>query len=237
MQINDAVVVGKKHWRDRNLHQLSIGSGRIAIETEQQREHFQDHIRLCQSSGVGHVCEHLASFTVSENGMLPVGTPINAAHFLPGQLIDTKSTSKDKGFQGVMKRWHFGGQSASHGTSLAHRSGGSIGQRKDPGKVWKGKKMAGQMGDKAVTVARLRVVKVDSALNLLYIKGTIPGPNGAIVKVRDTIYSRDQFATIPTVGQVGPPPFPTYRNEQLQSELEWSGPATDPLAVRYNLLA
>jgi large subunit ribosomal protein L3 len=106
---------------------------------------------------------------------LQPGTTIDARHFVPGQFIDIIATSNDKGFQGGMKRWGFGGQPASHGNSLAHRSIGSIGCAQTPGKVWKGKKMPGHMGNNQVTVMKLLLYKIDTERNLLFIKGSYPG--------------------------------------------------------------
>jgi large subunit ribosomal protein L3 len=132
-----------------------------------------------------------------------------------------------------MKRWGFKGQGASHGTSLSHRSGGSIGMRKDPGKVWKGKKMAGQMGGDYVTVLGLEVVKVDKEMDLIYVKGSIPGPKNTIVKVRDAAGKDDQFDPY-----TAPPPFPTRTQKELAelpAEMTAPAKAADPLAARYNL--
>jgi large subunit ribosomal protein L3 len=164
-----------------------------------------------------------------------VGTKLSALHFVPGQFVDVQGLSKAKGFQGVMKRWGFKGQSKSHGTSLSHRSAGSIGQRKDPGKVFKGKKMAGHMGGEYVTAMSLRVLKIDKQLDLIYVKGSVPGPDGSIIKIRDAIWKRDQFDPYTL-----PPPFPTADREKIDSspaELTIKSPegATDPLAVQYKL--
>lgn len=126
----------------------------------------------------------LVEFRVSEDNMLDVGVEITADHFVTGQLVDVSGTSIGKGFAGVMKRHNFGGLRATHGVSVSHRSHGSTGQRQDPGKVFKGKKMAGHMGAERVTVQNLEVVRVDAERNLLLIKGAVPGAEGGNLIVR-----------------------------------------------------
>ncbi|PCH37834.1 mitochondrial 50S ribosomal protein L3 [Wolfiporia cocos MD-104 SS10] len=124
-------------------------------------------------------------FPVTSDAHVPVGTTFSAIHFVPGQYVDVIANSIGKGFQGVMKRWNFKGLKASHGVSRAHRSGGTIGNNQDPGRVWPGKKMAGRMGNKRITTQNLTVVRVDSALDLIFVKGCVPGVDDAQVMVRD----------------------------------------------------
>jgi large subunit ribosomal protein L3 len=129
----------------------------------------------------------LAEFRVSADNMIEVGAEITADHFVPGQFVDVTGTSQGKGFQGAMKRWNFGGLRATHGVSVTHRAHGSTGQRQDPGKVFKGKKMAGHMGDTRVTTQNLVVVKTDAERGLLMIRGAVPGAKGGWVIVRDAV--------------------------------------------------
>ncbi len=117
--------------------------------------------------------------------LVPVGAEITADHFAPGQYIDIAGTSIGKGFAGAMKRWNFGGLRATHGVSVSHRSHGSTGQRQDPGKVFKNKKMAGHLGDERVSTQNLQVVRVDTARGLIFVKGSVPGANNSWVEVRD----------------------------------------------------
>jgi large subunit ribosomal protein L3 len=142
----------------------------------------------------------LQEFQVSEEGLLPLGTTLNALHFKPGQYVDVCGTSKGKGFQGVMKLHNFAGQPASHGNSKTHRHMGSTGQCQDPGKVFKGKKMPGRMGGRRVTRDNLWVVKIDTERNLLYLKGSVPGNAGGIVRITDARKKKP----------AEPLPFPTY---------------------------
>ncbi|MCJ8309124.1 MAG: 50S ribosomal protein L3 [Rhizobiaceae bacterium] len=129
----------------------------------------------------------LAEFRVSEDNMIDVGAQLSAEHFVAGQKVDVTGTSVGKGFAGAMKRHNFGGLRASHGVSVSHRSHGSTGQCQDPGKVFKGKKMAGHMGSTRVTTQNLEVVKTDAERGLLMIKGSVPGSKGSWIMVRDAI--------------------------------------------------
>ena len=129
----------------------------------------------------------LAEFRVEEDGLIPVGAEITADHFVAGQFVDVTGTSIGKGFQGVMKRWNFSGGRATHGNSLSHRVAGSTGQRQDPGKVFKGKKMAGHMGDVRVTTQNLEVVETDKERGLVLVRGAVPGTKGGWVLVRDAV--------------------------------------------------
>lgn len=127
----------------------------------------------------------LAEFRVAEDALLPVGQEIRADHFVAGQYIDVIGNTKGKGFAGVMKRWNFAGLEASHGVSVSHRSHGSTGQRQDPGRVFKNKKMAGHLGTERITAENLQIVQIDEKRNLLLVKGAVPGFDKAIVRVQD----------------------------------------------------
>ncbi len=129
----------------------------------------------------------LAEFRVSPDNLLEVGAELSAAHYVPGQYVDVAGITIGKGFQGAMKRHGFGGLPASHGVSISHRSHGSTGQRQDPGKVFKGKRMAGHMGDVRVTTQNLQVVKIDPARGLILVKGAVPGAKGGWVFVKDAV--------------------------------------------------
>ena len=129
----------------------------------------------------------VAEFRVSPENLIDVGAEITADHFVEGQFVDASGTSIGKGFAGGMKRHGFGGLRASHGVSINHRSHGSTGQCQDPGKVFKGKKMAGHMGDVSVTTQNLRVVKTDAERGLIMIRGAVPGAKGGWVLLRDAV--------------------------------------------------
>jgi large subunit ribosomal protein L3 len=129
----------------------------------------------------------LVEFRVSKEAMLEVGAELAADHFVAGQYVDVTGTTIGKGFAGVMKRHNFRGLPASHGVSVSHRSHGSTGNRQDPGRVFKNKKMAGHMGDVRVTIPNLTIVQVDADQGLLFVKGAIPGAQGSFVMVRDAV--------------------------------------------------
>ena len=123
----------------------------------------------------------------SEDNLLDIGSEITVEHFVAGQKVDVTGTSIGKGFQGVMKRHNFAGGRATHGNSVSHRTHGSTGQRQDPGKVFKGKKMAGHMGQTRVTTQNLEVVSTDLDRGLILIRGAVPGSKGAWIYVRDAV--------------------------------------------------
>ena len=129
----------------------------------------------------------LAEFRVSAENLIEVGEEITADHYFEGQFVDVAGTSIGKGFAGAMKRHNFGGLRASHGVSISHRSHGSTGQCQDPGKVFKGKKMAGHMGAARVTTQNLQVVKTDSDRGLIMVKGAVPGSRGGWVTIKDAV--------------------------------------------------
>ena len=141
----------------------------------------------------------LKEFKVHRDGLLPVGTPLTVEHFLVGQYVDVQGIEKGFGFQGVMKRWHFRGGPATHGSSKFHRKRGSFGGCSDPGKVWKGAKMPGRMGGKKATHHSLQVFRIDPKQNLMYVIGHIPGYKGNYVKIRDAWFRPPNR-----------PPFPTF---------------------------
>ena len=132
----------------------------------------------------------LAEFRVDADALLEPGAVISAAHFVVGQKVDVVGTSKGKSFAGAMKRWNFGGLEASHGVSISHRSHGSTGNRQDPGKTFKNKKMAGHLGVERVTTLNLEVAAVDAERGLLMLKGAVPGAKGGWVLVRDAVKAK-----------------------------------------------
>ncbi len=129
----------------------------------------------------------LKEFKVDTENILEVGTKLNVNHFKVNQFIDASSISIGKGFAGVMKRHNFGGLRASHGVSISHRSHGSTGQNQDPGRVFKGKKMAGRMGSTKVTKQNLKIIDIDNTNNILIVKGSVPGKKNSVIFLKDSI--------------------------------------------------
>ncbi len=129
----------------------------------------------------------LVEFRVDDDKLIDVGAELVPSHFLAGQFVDVTGMTLGKGFAGAMKRWNFGGLEATHGVSISHRSHGSTGQRQDPGRVFKGKKMAGHLGQERVTIQNLEVVSVDDDKGIIFVKGAVPGHEGSYVLVRDAV--------------------------------------------------
>jgi large subunit ribosomal protein L3 len=160
--------------------QVTAGERKASRVTKPEAGHFT---KAGVAAGRGLWEFRLADDTTSPE----VGSEISVAAFEAGQKVDVTGQSRGKGFQGVIKRWNFATQDATHGNSLSHRAPGSIGQNQSPGRVFKGKKMSGHMGDRQVTMQTLEVVRVDTERNLLLIKGAIPGAPGADVIVRPAV--------------------------------------------------
>jgi large subunit ribosomal protein L3 len=181
LKLEKLQVVGHRTAEKNGYTALQLGAGTRKPSRLSKAER--------QSFAVAHVepKRRLAEFRVTPENMIEVGAEITADHFVPGQFVDVTGTSQGKGFQGAMKRWNFHGLRATHGVSISHRSHGSTGQRQDPGKVFKGKKMAGHLGDERVTTQNLVVVKTDAERGLLMIRGAIPGSKGGWVIVRDAV--------------------------------------------------
>ena len=159
--------------------QLGVGTRKVKNVTKPERGHFA-------KAGV-EPKRKVAEFRVSDDALIDVGAEITVEHFVPGQFVDVVGTSIGKGFAGGMKRHGFGGLRATHGVSISHRSLGSTGNRQDPGRTFKGKKMAGHLGDKRVTVLNLEVVGTDLERGLLLIRGAVPGAEGGHLLVRDAV--------------------------------------------------
>src|SRR5690554_6060041 len=159
--------------------QLGVGLAKVKNTTKAMRGHF--------ATASVEPKAKLAEFRVSPENLIDVGSEITVEHFVAGQKVDVTGTSIGKGFQGVMKRHNFGGGRTTHGNSVSHRSHGSTGQRQDPGKVFKGKKMAGHMGATRVTTQNVEIVSTDADRGLILIRGAVPGSKGAWIMVRDAV--------------------------------------------------
>jgi large subunit ribosomal protein L3 len=157
--------------------QLGVGLSKVKNTTKALRGHF--------AKASVEPKAKVAEFRVSPENLLDIGAEITADHFVAGQKVDVTGTTIGKGFQGVIKRHHFGGGRATHGNSVSHRTHGSTGQRQDPGKVFKGKKMAGHMGSLRVTTQNVEVVSTDTDRGLILIRGAVPGSKGSWILVRD----------------------------------------------------
>ena len=168
--------------------QLGLGKVKVKNVSKPNRGHFAKQKVEPKAK--------LAEFRVAEDALLEPGASLSAAHFLEGQRVDVTATSKGKGFAGAMKRWNFAGLEASHGVSISHRSHGSTGNRQDPGKTFKNKKMAGHLGVERVTTLNLVVAAVDVEKGLLMLRGAVPGGKNGYVLVRDAV-KRPRPADVP----------------------------------------
>jgi len=160
--------------------QLGAGEAKQKNVAKPQREHF--------AKAQVPLKKKVAEFRVDgEDGLVPVGSTISAEHFVAGQMVDITGHTQGKGFAGAMKRWGFGGMRATHGVSISHRAHGSTGNRQDPGRVFKNKKMAGHMGDRQRTQQNLEIVRTDADRGLLFVKGSVPGAKNGWLLVRDAV--------------------------------------------------
>ena len=172
------VVAQRTQDRDGyNALQLGVGGAKVKNTSKPLRGQF--------TKAKVEPKRNLAEFRVSEDALLQVGAELSAGHFVEGQFVDVTGTSIGKGFAGAMKRHNFSGLRASHGVSISHRSHGSTGNSQDPGKVFKGKKMAGQMGGRKATEQNLYVVRTDEPRGLILLMGAVPGPKGGYVRISD----------------------------------------------------
>ena len=183
LKVNECIVASVKSSDKDGYNAVQLAS----VDTQKDISHINKPQRKMFSSINIKPKKIVKEFRVDNDNILEVGTKLDVSHFKVDQFVDASSISIGKGFAGVMKRHNFGGLRASHGVSISHRSHGSTGQNQDPGRVFKGKKMAGRMGNKKVTKQNLKVINVDSENNLLMIKGSIPGKKNSIVYLKDSI--------------------------------------------------
>jgi large subunit ribosomal protein L3 len=181
LQLEDVQVIARREQNKDGYTAVTLGAGKAKAKNvaKPQRGAFGK----AEVEPKAKVVE----FRVDEDALLDVGATISADHFVAGQLVDIQGVTQGKGFQGGMKRWGFGGLRATHGVSVSHRSLGSTGQRQDPGKVFKNKKMAGHMGAKNRTQQNLEIVRTDAARGLIFVKGSVPGSKGGWLKVIDAV--------------------------------------------------
>jgi len=179
--VENCQVVAKmtKEKNGYNAVQLGVGAAKVKNTSKAMRGHF--------AKAKVEPKRKVVEFRVAENALLEPGVEIMATHFVPGQYVDVIGQTMGKGFAGVMKRWNFAGLEASHGVSISHRSHGSTGQRQDPGRVFKGKKMAGHMGARRRTTQNLQIVSIDEGQGFIMIKGAIPGVENSYVLIKDSM--------------------------------------------------
>ena len=183
LKVDECIVASVKTSNKDGYNAIQLTS----VETDKDISRIKKPQRKMFSSINIKPKKIIKEFRVDNNNILEVGTKIDVNHFKVDQFVDVSSISIGKGFAGVMKRHNFGGLRASHGVSISHRSHGSTGQNQDPGRVFKGKKMAGRMGNKKVTKQNLKIIDVDIKNNLLMVKGSVPGKKNSIVYLKDSV--------------------------------------------------
>ena len=193
LQVDQLQVVAARTEEKDGYSAVQIGWGKAKVKNVSQpnRGHY--------AKAKVEPKAKLVEFRVDADALLEPGVTLSAAHFAVGQKVDVCGTTKGKGFAGGMKRWNFSGLEASHGVSISHRSLGSTGNRQDPGKTFKNKKMAGHLGVERVTTLNLQVAAVDAEKGLLMIRGAVPGARGGFVRVRDAVKMPPKDAAFPAV--------------------------------------
>jgi large subunit ribosomal protein L3 len=181
LRVDNCQVVAVRTEEKDGYIALQLGTGKAKVKnvTQPMRGHY--------AKAKVEPKRKLVEFRVPKDALLEVGAELSAAHFVAGQFVDVIGTTKGRGFSGVMRRHNFGGLRATHGVSVSHRSHGSTGQRQDPGKVFRNKKMAGHYGDERVTTQNLRVVATDGERGLIMVEGAVPGFDGGYVLVKDAV--------------------------------------------------
>jgi large subunit ribosomal protein L3 len=181
LQLEEVQVVGRRE-KDRDGYcAVQLGGGKAKAKNVAKPQ------RVAFGKAEVEPKAKVAEFRVADDALLDLGARISADHFVPGQLVDVAGVTQGKGFAGAMKRWGFKGLRATHGVSVSHRSHGSTGQRQDPGKVFKNKKMAGHMGARNRTQQNLEIVRTDPIRQLLFVKGSVPGHKGSWLTVSDAV--------------------------------------------------
>src|SRR3954454_21760917 len=181
LQLDDLQVVGRRETDRDGYSAVQLGAGKAKAKNVAKPQ------RVAFGKAEVEPKVRVVEFRVADDALIDVGAHISADHFVPGQLVDVAGVTQGKGFAGAMKRWGFGGLRATHGVSVSHRSHGSTGNRQDPGRVFKNKKMAGHMGARNRTQQNLEVVRTDPVRGLLFIKGSVPGHKGSWLTIHDAI--------------------------------------------------
>ena len=181
LQLDDVQVIGRREKDRDGYSAIQLGAGKAKAKNVAKPQ------RVAFGKAEVEPKVKVVEFRVADDALLDVGAHISADHFVAGQMVDVAGVTQGKGFAGAMKRWGFGGLRATHGVSVSHRSHGSTGNRQDPGRVFKNKKMAGHMGARNRTQQNLEVVRTDPIRGLLFIKGSVPGHKGAWLTVNDAI--------------------------------------------------
>ena len=187
LQVRECQVVSLKSYEKDGYNAVTLSHGNY---TKSVGKPFKEFLKKNKLKAFSHSRE----FKLKEPSSFKIGDKVNVSNFIVGQFVDVTSNSIGKGFAGGMKRHNFAGNRATHGVSISHRSHGSTGQCQDPGKVFKGKKMAGRLGNKKVTIQNLKILNIDTVNNLIILKGAVPGHKGSIIKIVDAVKKNQKIS-------------------------------------------
>ena len=226
LALDDVRVIAQRTEERDGYTAVQLGSGKAKVKrvSKAMRGHF--------AKAKVEPSKRLAEFRVTADNLVDVGAEIGANHFVEGQMVDVAGTTIGKGFAGAMKRHGFGGLRASHGVSVSHRSHGSTGQCQDPGKVFKGKKMAGQMGNVRRTQQNLEIAAIDVERGLILVKGAVPGAKGGYVFIRDAVKrALHADAPLPAGLKSGPDAAPEEAAAEAEADAVVEETAAEETAV------
>jgi len=187
LQVKECQVVSLKSYDKDGYNAVTLSHGNYTKSVDKPFKEFLKKNKLKAFS-------YSREFKLKEPSSFKIGDKVNVSNFMVGQFVDVTSNSIGKGFAGGMKRHNFAGNRATHGVSISHRSHGSTGQCQDPGKVFKGKKMAGRLGNKKVTIQNLKILNIDTVNNLIILKGAVPGHKGSIIKIVDAVKKNQKIS-------------------------------------------
>jgi len=231
LSLKDCQVISNQSIEKNGYNSITLATGEAKPKNtnKSQREAFAK-IKVTPK-------QKQVEFRVSKDNMVPVGSELSASHFVVGQYVDATGITIGKGFAGAMKRHNFAGLRASHGVSISHRSHGSTGNSQDPGRVFKGKKMAGQMGNRQRTIQNLQVVAADEDRGLIFIKGGLPGSKGSWIRLKDAVKkalpSNAPFPAgikgVNNLNEVEDKPSDTLKEDKLESKTSEEVKATDEI--------
>ncbi len=217
LKVDGCQVVAQRTDEKEGYTALQLGAGvrKVKRTTKAMRGHF--------AKSKVEPKQKVAEFRIAPENMVDIGSELGVNHFVSGQFVDVVGTSIGKGFAGAMKRHNFGGMRASHGVSVSHRAHGSTGQCQDPGKVFKGKKMAGQMGNTQITAQNLKVIALDEDAGLILVKGAVPGSKNGWVLISDAVKKQAKDIELPMPAGLKKSPAA----EQTNNETKVEAPATE----------
>ena len=195
LQVRECQVVSLKSFEKDGYNAVTLSHGNY---TKSIGKPFKEFLKKNKLKAFSYSRE----FKLKEQSSFKIGDKLNVSNFMVGQFVDVTSNSIGKGFAGGMKRHNFAGNRATHGVSISHRSHGSTGQCQDPGKVFKGKKMAGRLGNKKVTIQNLKILNIDIVNNLIILKGAVPGHKGSIIKIVDAVKKNQKISLISVANEI-----------------------------------